>query len=86
MEPFLVPPSYDEAMAMGGTPFTRKFEDDSDSEIEVVENEVEDDDDEDEEVEVAERVIQPIYPVLEMGILVDVEDNSTNPFVGGKKE
>lgn len=93
---FPVPPSYDEAMAMGGpprtnNPFTRNAEDDSDSEIEVVDNEVDDDDDdEDEEVEVAERVIQPMYPVLEMGILVDVEDNrqekSTNPSGNEKKE
>lgn len=67
-------------------PFTRKLEDDSDSEIEIEE----DDDDEDEEVEVAERVFQPIYPVLEMGILVDVEDHRTgkgsNSLVSEKKE
>lgn len=70
-------------------PFTRKPEDDSDSEIEVIDNE-DDDDDEDEEVEVAERVFPPIYPVLEMGILVDVEDHrtekSSNPLVSEKKE
>lgn len=90
---FTVPPSYDEAMAMAvpssppTKPFSKKVEDDSDSEIEVVENEGDDDDDdEDEEVEIGERAMQTIYPVLEMGILVDVSDNrGTNPFVTEKK-
>lgn len=62
-------------MAMSGPiiPITAN-DDDSDSEIEVIENDGDDDGD-DEEVEVADRAIEPIYPVLEMGILVDLDDS-----------